>query len=746
MSLQSVLEFGVCFNSFLNVDLNQQGLYRLSASIARGADALREAQQRREEKQYQAKDVAKERRTFGDPVFGPHSDVGAAERATPYAVFETQFEEANVGKRVVPDSKRQMMNAKISDKMDVYYSKSFFVRYMDEKRVLNDGVHFRTEVDSLRAHNESFRLCICLEWAKPSPLEAERPAFEILNARFLQLNYSAEGFHEYVPLIFDDFENVGFALVEMSVHSSVTSLRFEPGTSALRFHDYLARSYYKSGAEIIPDITDEEFLDHLERTRHACLFSLKRCHTALDTCIGLLLDHVDPEKLDLIKATGMPLKQLEQIQTTMKLRNLDESMDLEELASKLCTELDEWSSCLLLGWHSLLQGLKVCGTSIIMELKDAWLGKAREKVGESILRDKRPSSEMFCATRMQRRKERLEIAEKIRKSTMQIRNFQREKLEDFEMFEDAFSYPIVFHEEYVAAEEEANEMTEIRTLKQSGEGKDVRDVYVLIHGFMGSSWDLRPFRNYLSIIKPGSFILCSRANEDDTDTDIEVLGRRLARELRSYLKRSFFGEPFVLGKVSFVCHSIGSVVLRSALEQSELSEYVPHFGTLLSLASPHLGSRMMDSTIVKYGMWAMRHWRKAAALAQLSMSDKPERTLEGFKETLIYKLSKGRIGLRHFEKVVLVSSSQDQYVPYHSSRIEPAAEGPGSNPLEVALSEELCKELLKGVSPAALVRLDLCFQFDKFRVKKLDKVIGRAAHIRILDSPALAFLLILKYF
>jgi len=42
-------------------------------------------------------------------------------------------------------------------------------------------------------------------------------------------------------------------------------------------------------------------------------------------------------------------------------------------------------------------------------------------------------------------------------------------------------------------------------------------LFVLSHGFQGSSYDVRVFKNIISIAMPDALFLCAQANERDTD-------------------------------------------------------------------------------------------------------------------------------------------------------------------------------------------------------------------------------------
>jgi len=53
-------------------------------------------------------------------------------------------------------------------------------------------------------------------------------------------------------------------------------------------------------------------------------------------------------------------------------------------------------------------------------------------------------------------------------------------------------------------------------------------LFVMCHGFQGSSFDMRMFKNIISIALPEAQFLCSTANEEDTDGSIFDMGYKLA--------------------------------------------------------------------------------------------------------------------------------------------------------------------------------------------------------------------------
>mmetsp|Transcript_32114 Transcript_32114/g.73733 ORF Transcript_32114/g.73733 Transcript_32114/m.73733 type:complete len:122 (+) Transcript_32114:154-519(+) len=100
------------------------------------------------------------------------------------------------------------------------------------------------------------------------------------------------------------------------------------------------------------------------------------------------------------------------------------------------------------------------------------------------------------------------------------------------------------------------------------------------------------------------------------------------------------------------------------------------------------------------------------------------------RETVLYKLSRGA-GLHLFTNVALVSSHQDHYAPFESSRAE-VSEAVAKSFLGDVYAE-MCEAMLGQVEPSALFRFDVDFQMNE---QSLDTLIGRRAHILFLESHA----------
>ena len=182
----------------------------------------------------------------------------------------------------------------------------------------------------------------------------------------------------------------------------------------------------------------------------------------------------------------------------------------------------------------------------------------------------------------------------------------------------------------------------------------------MVHGFQGNSYDMRTFKNNLSILHPEALFLCSKDNEERTEEDIEEMGVRLAKEVIRYIDD--LCSDSTLGKLSFVGHSLGGVIIRAALPH--LSRFKNKMWTFGTLSSPHIGYMYASNTIMNAGMWLLRQLKKSKCLEQLTMTD-----AQDYKDTFLYKLSCND-NLKWFKNVLLLSSYQDRYVPVESARVE----------------------------------------------------------------------------
>ncbi|XP_043647273.1 protein FAM135B isoform X2 [Drosophila teissieri] len=264
---------------------------------------------------------------------------------------------------------------------------------------------------------------------------------------------------------------------------------------------------------------------------------------------------------------------------------------------------------------------------------------------------------------------------------------------------------------------------------------------ICVHGLDGNSADLRLVRTYLELGLPGVNLefLMSERNQGDTFSDFDTMTDRLVTEILYHIDSCALNPA----RISFVAHSLGTIIVRSALARPQMRPLLPRLHTFLSLSGPHLGTLYNTSGLVNMGMWFMQKWKKSGSLLQLCMRDTTD-----MRNSFLYRLSQ-RSTLHHFKNILLCGSSQDRYVPAHSARLElcKAAMRDSSS------LGTIYREMVHNIIAPILARPELTLaRFDVHHAlpHTANTLIGRAAHIAVLDSELFIekFMLIagLKYF
>lgn len=256
-------------------------------------------------------------------------------------------------------------------------------------------------------------------------------------------------------------------------------------------------------------------------------------------------------------------------------------------------------------------------------------------------------------------------------------------------------------------------------------------LFVLVHGYQGNSFDMGMLKNYIQLAYPHTVLLAATANESYSDAPIVEQAERLALEVTNFINEK--GYDSRLGKLSFLGHSLGGLVIRAALPFLEKYSGLMH--SYISLSTPHLGVVGKSNKLVEIGLWFLKKWNKSTSLTQLSMSDSPDRS-----KSYLFKLS-NQPGLNHFRYIVLLSSHQDSYAPFESARIEISPKmAQDSNHGGMFL--QMAANILMQLQKPQLFRLDVNFSMKK---RNIDSMIGRKAHIQFLENESLLRTLVFAY-
>ncbi|WOL04103.1 hypothetical protein Cni_G12824 [Canna indica] len=346
-------------------------------------------------------------------------------------------------------------------------------------------------------------------------------------------------------------------------------------------------------------------------------------------------------------------------------------------------------------------------------------------------------------------------AELHRRSIAQMK-INSHSIQDMHIFGDPSRVPVVLIEQHVITNTNSTSTTldendaSITTTPEFNfvskfsmgpkrSGRVLRAI-IFVHGFQGHHLDLRLVRNQWLLIDPGAECLMSEANEDKTTGDFREMGNRLAREVIAFLRKkmdklSRFGGCKDI-KLSFVGHSIGNIIIRSALTESVMGPFLKHLHTYMSISGPHLGYLYSSNSLFNSGLWLLKKLKGAPCIHQLTSTDDPD-----LQNTFFYKICKQKT-LESFKNIILLSSPQDGYVPYHSARIELCQAASWDQSKKAHIFMEMLNSCLDQIrAPTSqrrvFMRCDVNFDTSS-QAKNLNTFIGRAAHIEFLETDIFA--------
>lgn len=258
-------------------------------------------------------------------------------------------------------------------------------------------------------------------------------------------------------------------------------------------------------------------------------------------------------------------------------------------------------------------------------------------------------------------------------------------------------------------------------------------VIVFVHGFQGTKYDMHLFRNQLQSLYPDTACLLSSSNQQkNSEGDIRDMGKRLAKEILDFIGL-YCGNR--VDRLSFVCHSLGGIIIRQALACPALEPFLDKLYSFVSLAVCHVGYLYNPNRLINLGFWALMRGKKSLALKQLGMSDE-----KNPRDTLLYTLSQEK-GLQYFRHVMLVSSPEDRIAPYHSTRIE-IHQDFAKDETWGDIYREMVDNLISPLTTTKLSRVSVSFANSG---KNFQNMIGHTAHLCFLDNHTYMQMLLCKH-
>lgn len=664
--MKSVLEVAVIMGKFRNIDLAHQGLYQFQVSVY-------------------------------------YQQLGRTRPAQPINLTLIPKKPKNKNTVIIPGS--------VNEEGLSIKSQVFLVRYSEQKVNIDEVAEFYLELD-LNEQNESCSISVKVDLCY---VEVNKNSFKNLNfeenlqvrdnktvriesplrgiVENLQVYFSGRWFcvlNCVVALAFYDYkipcgDLALFALVLFG--DSQGNLKQSVGDEEIN-KEY--EKFVKKLAKVHQDLKER-----FEEINSNCF--IEDIEVPISLTLPLSFDNPDPS----ISFAG-------HLQTTSPINSTTQLLSEIKLAAASTYET----------FNRIKNLISSNLTKVSKYLSASYQKKLKYKFSELVRKEEQANGLSFdiCSSE-ETKQDHKKKAKLIRKSEY-FQNMHYLDVQEESLIEKIAVQPIIFEETY---------------FKDQGSSPTSSKLFdfhliVLVHGFQGSSFDLRSLRNYILLVYPKVQFLESSCNESKTEGDIREMGCRLSREVISYLSYNF---PDKNPKISFIGHSLGGLIIRAALPYLEcLSDRMHLF---MSLSTPHLGL-MYSSKIVDAGMWLMKKMRKSKCLKQLCFEDYPK--IEG---TCLYLLSKDQ-GLQWFEYVALVGSLRDEYAPYDSARIEvpiKASKDPEHGNSYIQMAHNILQKLTK----QNIIKLDVHFKLKK----SIETMIGRSAHLQLLENESFLKTLVYHY-
>ena len=610
---------------------------------------------------------------------------------------------------------------------DIYYkSQIFSIKYCDEEFDINEIAVFRTEIGET-PYLELPELCIqCDLMYSPSacPLGSTQaksfsdivPAFQVEATSEVRIRHSLQGLNQFMPISFDDAH---CCVINSTLHIIPIDFRFRPRPMLTSLEETSlspAKSPVSSEFNIANTLSELLFPGQT----HVDPLSILQ----MQNKYVKLLHTVYNKNLKLVRnwygiISGLSIVYEEKEENGVQVMRTHDS-EANEAAEMILAQIQGIAEQLNLLEFELIETLRQSPTKICYSLMLRYNDMMKDRWGESIFRTA-VHLEDFCVCGSENTsKNHKKVAKRVRRSEY-YQNMERPSIYIHSYFPLPDYHPILFLD--ISSKVPENQLL-WRPQWVSYMNTHDKSVHliVFVHGFQGNSFDLRLIRNNIAMCRPNAYMMCSSKNEEHTEGDIATMGERLAREVERFIRD--WCPNGSIDKISFVGHSLGGIIIRAALPY--LQDLAPKFHFFMTFSTPHIGYMYNSSVLVDAGMWIIKKWKKSLCMKQLSMTD-----YDNVYDCFLYGLSKLQ-GIEWFKHIAFVGSVQDNYAPFESARIDvgPSALEDSKGRIYV----EMANNILRRVNAEKIHRIDVDFSLEK---KGIDSMIGRAAHIQMLESRVL---------
>ena len=757
MSINYLYDFVIHYHTYKNIDLVNQGIYNIKTKIFTNFN---------------------NKRYYAVPYYFTESKV---------LENMSQTDEETIRAHCI-------INPKILENNYEYITKSFIIRYADEEIELDEFCYFRLEIPSnINLNDIEINVRFYIEYSdfnNSSNVSNFLKGIKFKKLHFVNVNIINEGISKnfiesYIPIVYyDNFSS----LLNISIHKILSDFKLRISKNFFPFaiedpkeknddknnekeekfdllNNYkfnsLTNFFYDENTEI-PSNIPNNIIDNLYNKYVLNLISsyvyLKK---KLNKLTNKLIDENMKAEFSNLINTQPLLIFTDEKEEKIKLNNEDDLNEIfsqiqnlskrikdtskEYIGFRIFKEINYISTQIGNIWHKYIELIRNFPLSVNFIFKLDFKKELKEGLFKFVEKAKINITDTYSLLfPVEKNLQNLNMSTALEKRENLKKIYKRPIIEISNFKINPSIFPIIFEETYI---KKINQSTDKKSLLDSNilierEEDQLKDnlginnikslksyknnqklglhLIILVHGFEGNSNDMRIIKNEIALINPTIVFLSSISNQDDTGNDLFQMGKNLATEVIKYIKE--WDNGLIFKKISFIGHSIGGVIIRSALPY--LKEYKEKLYLYISLSSPHLGYAFSDSKLIKTGMWFLNRWKGSKSLQQLLQNDN-----ENLQETCLYKISEFE-GLNWFNYVYLLSSHQDNYSPYESSRIEISS---NSNLKDIKTENyrNMAFNILSKITNNTLKRVDVNFVIQE---KNFDTFIGRTAHILFLEN------------
>ena len=757
MSINYLYDFVIHYHTYKNIDLVNQGIYNIKTKIFTNFN---------------------NKRYYAVPYYFTESKV---------LENMSQTDEETIRAHCI-------INPKILENNYEYITKSFIIRYADEEIELDEFCYFRLEIPSnINLNDIEINVRFYIEYSdfnNSSNVSNFLKGIKFKKLHFVNVNIINEGISKnfiesYIPIVYyDNFSS----LLNISIHKILSDFKLRISKNFFPFaiedpkeknddknnekeekfdllnsykFNSLTNFFYDENTEI-PSNIPNNIIDNLYNKYVLNLISsyvyLKK---KLNKLTNKLIDENMKAEFSNLINTQPLLIFTDEKEEKIKLNNEDDLNEIfsqiqnlskrikdtskEYIGFRIFKEINYISTQIGNIWHKYIELIRNFPLSVNFIFKLDFKKELKEGLFKFVEKAKINITDTYSLLfPVEKNLQNLNMSTALEKRENLKKIYKRPIIEISNFKINPSIFPIIFEETYI---KKINQSTDKKSLLDSNilierEEDQLKDnlginnikslksyknnqklglhLIILVHGFEGNSNDMRIIKNEIALINPSIVFLSSISNQDDTGNDLFQMGKNLAFEVEKYIKE--WDNGLIFKKISFIGHSIGGVIIRSALPY--LKEYKEKLYLYISLSSPHLGYAFSDSKLIKTGMWFLNRWKGSKSLEQLLQNDN-----ENLQETCLYKISEFE-GLNWFNYVYLLSSHQDNYSPYESSRIEISS---NSNLKDIKTENyrNMAFNILSKITNNTLKRVDVNFVIQE---KNFDTFIGRTAHILFLEN------------